>query len=38
LRILLAELPVKQAAKLGSEITGVAKNDLYQRALEIKGG
>ena len=38
LRILLAELPVKQAAKLGSEITGVAKNDLYRRALEIKGG
>lgn len=38
LRILLAELPVKQAAKLGSEITGVAKNDLYRRALEIKDG
>jgi len=38
LRVLLAELPVKQAAKLGSEITGVAKNDLYRRALEIKGG
>jgi len=38
LRILLTELPVKQAAKLGSEITGVAKNDLYRRALEIKGG
>ncbi|MBA3032765.1 MAG: 16S rRNA (cytidine(1402)-2'-O)-methyltransferase [Gammaproteobacteria bacterium] len=36
LRILLAELPVKQAAKLSSEITGVAKNALYQRALELK--
>lgn len=36
LKLLLAELPVKQAAKLTSEITGVAKNDLYQRALEIK--
>jgi 16S rRNA (cytidine1402-2'-O)-methyltransferase len=34
--ILLAELPVKQAAKLASEITGVAKNALYQRALELK--
>jgi 16S rRNA (cytidine1402-2'-O)-methyltransferase len=36
LRLLLAELPVKQAAKLGAEITGVAKNALYQRALQLK--
>ena len=36
LKALLAELPVKQAAKLASEITGVAKNALYERALELK--
>jgi 16S rRNA (cytidine1402-2'-O)-methyltransferase len=34
LSLLVAELPVKQAAKLAAEITGEKKNRLYQYALE----
>ena len=36
LKLLLAELPVKQAAKLAAQISGQSKNALYQRALELK--
>ncbi len=36
LKLLLAELPVKQATKLAAAITGQPKNALYDRALEIK--
>lgn len=36
LGLLLAELPVKQAAKLAAAISGASKNALYERALEMK--
>jgi 16S rRNA (cytidine1402-2'-O)-methyltransferase len=36
LSILIAELPVKQAAALAAQITGKKKNALYERALQLK--
>lgn len=36
LTILLKELPVKKAAALTSELTGIAKNQAYQLALKIQ--
>jgi 16S rRNA (cytidine1402-2'-O)-methyltransferase len=37
LQILLSECSVKQAASLAAQITGLKKNALYDRALQIKG-
>jgi 16S rRNA (cytidine1402-2'-O)-methyltransferase len=33
---LLDELPLKQAVQLAAKITGAGRNELYQRALQIK--
>lgn len=35
LKVLLDELPVKQASKLAASITGVKKNAVYKRALDM---
>ena len=37
LDLLLSEMPLRRAAALAAEITGVRKNVLYQVALERKG-
>jgi 16S rRNA (cytidine1402-2'-O)-methyltransferase len=36
LKLLLAELPVKSAVKLAAEITGGARNELYEAALKLR--
>jgi 16S rRNA (cytidine1402-2'-O)-methyltransferase len=37
LSLLLAELPLRTAARLAAAITGASRNALYRRALELKG-
>jgi 16S rRNA (cytidine1402-2'-O)-methyltransferase len=38
LKILLAELPLRQAAHLAAQITEARGNEAYKRALQLKGG
>jgi len=38
LGLLMAELPLKKVAKIASGLSGLSKNELYQRALELKEG
>ena len=38
LHTLLAALPLKQAVAVGAELSGAARNRLYERALELKRG
>jgi len=37
LTLLLKDLPLKQAVQLAVQISGIGRNELYQRALQIKG-
>ncbi len=37
LTLLLNDLPLKQAVQLAVQISGMGRNELYQRALQIKG-
>lgn len=36
LTLLMPELPLKKVARLASELSGLSKNELYQRALELR--
>jgi 16S rRNA (cytidine1402-2'-O)-methyltransferase len=38
LKILLAELPLRQAAQLAAQITEARGNEAYKRALQLKDG